>query len=81
LDPEPAEANPGDTPLATTPLDALHREFGARMVPFAGYAMPVQYDPPAAFAARCRGGVLAEHLHCRTRVSSAAATPSPSSRT
>jgi aminomethyltransferase len=67
LDPEPAEANPGDTPLATTPLDALHREFGARMVPFAGYAMPVQYDPPAAFAARCRGGVLAEHLHCRTR--------------
>ena len=41
--------------LLTTPLDALHRALGARMVPFAGYAMPVQY--PA--------GVLAEHLHCR----------------
>ncbi|MDE2005469.1 MAG: glycine cleavage system aminomethyltransferase GcvT [Rhodospirillales bacterium] len=31
------------------------------MVPFAGYAMPVQYGP----GPRCRGGVLAEHLHCR----------------
>ena len=41
--------------LQTTPLDALHRALGARMVPFAGYEMPVQY--PA--------GVLAEHLHCR----------------
>src|SRR5262249_47505943 len=44
-----------DSQLKTTPLDALHRELGARMVPFAGYSMPVQY--PA--------GVLAEHLHCR----------------
>ena len=43
--------------LKTTPLDALHRELGARMVPFAGYAMPVQY--PA--------GVLTEHLHCRAQ--------------
>jgi aminomethyltransferase len=42
--------------LKTTPLEALHRRLGARMVPFAGYAMPVQY--PA--------GVLAEHLHCRS---------------
>ncbi len=42
-------------PVKTTPLDALHRELGARMVEFAGYAMPVQY--PA--------GVMAEHLHCR----------------
>ena len=41
--------------LLTTPLDALHRELGARMVPFAGYAMPVQY--PA--------GILTEHLHTR----------------
>jgi len=41
--------------LKTTPLDALHRECGARMVPFAGYAMPVQY--PA--------GIMAEHLHTR----------------
>ena len=44
-----------ETPLLTTPLDGLHRELGAKMVPFAGYAMPVQY--PA--------GVLAEHLQTR----------------
>jgi aminomethyltransferase len=56
---------PDDEPLATTPIDALHRELGARMVPFAGYAMPVQYDLSGALAARCRGGVMAEHLHCR----------------
>ncbi len=56
-----------DEPLATTPLDALHREMGARMVPFAGYAMPVQYDLTGALAERCRGGVMAEHLHCRTK--------------
>jgi aminomethyltransferase len=43
------------TPLQHTPLHALHLELGARMVPFAGYAMPVQY--PA--------GILAEHRHCR----------------
>ena len=43
-------------PLRTTPLDGLHRELGARMVPFAGYSMPVQY--PA--------GLLAEHAHTRT---------------
>ena len=43
------------TSLATTPLHALHLELGARMVPFAGYAMPVSY--PA--------GILAEHRHCR----------------
>lgn len=52
-------------PLRTTPLDAWHRAHGARMVPFAGYAMPVQYAPSGPLAARCRGGVLAEHLHCR----------------
>ncbi len=44
-------------PLLTTPLDALHRALGAKMVPFAGYAMPVQY--PA--------GVLTEHLHTRSQ--------------
>ena len=38
-----------------TPLHALHVELGARMVPFAGYAMPVQY----------RSGILAEHRHTR----------------
>ncbi|MBX9749728.1 MAG: glycine cleavage system aminomethyltransferase GcvT [Roseococcus sp.] len=43
--------------LHTTPLDALHRELGGRMVPFAGYSMPVQY--PA--------GIMAEHLHCRAQ--------------
>jgi aminomethyltransferase len=43
------------TPLLTTPLHALHRELGAKMVPFAGYDMPVSY--PA--------GILAEHRHCR----------------
>jgi aminomethyltransferase len=46
-----------DEPLKTTPLDALHRELGGKMVPFAGYAMPVQY--PA--------GILTEHLHCREK--------------
>jgi glycine cleavage system T protein (aminomethyltransferase) len=35
------------------------------MVPFAGYAMPVQYDLSGDFATRCRGGVMAEHLHTR----------------
>lgn len=41
--------------LLETPLGGLHRALGGRMVPFAGYAMPVQY--PA--------GIMAEHLHCR----------------
>ena len=44
-----------DAPLKTTPLDALHRALGAKMVPFAGYAMPVQYPM----------GILNEHLHTR----------------
>src|SRR3954452_24641336 len=43
--------------LQTTPLDMLHRSLGAKMVPFAGYSMPVQYGP----------GVMAEHLHCRAK--------------
>jgi aminomethyltransferase len=38
-----------------TRLHALHVELGARMAPFAGYDMPIQY----------RAGVLAEHLHTR----------------
>ncbi len=41
--------------LLTTPLHALHTDLGARMVPFAGYSMPVQY--PA--------GLVAEHHHTR----------------
>lgn len=59
--------DPAPPPLLTTPLDAWHRAHGARMVPFAGYAMPVQYDFTGALAERCRGGVLAEHLHCRDK--------------
>jgi len=57
--------DPTPQPLLTTPLDAWHRRWGARMVPFAGYAMPVQYDMAGDLAARCKGGVMAEHLHCR----------------
>jgi aminomethyltransferase len=45
--------------LLTTPLHALHLELGARMVPFAGYSMPVQYQGPG-------GGLMAEHHHTRT---------------
>jgi aminomethyltransferase len=43
------------TALKRTPLQALHVSLGAKMVPFAGYEMPVQYTP----------GVLREHLHTR----------------
>lgn len=46
------DAQPED--LKRTPLDSLHRELGGRMVPFAGYEMPVQYE-----------GIIAEHLHTR----------------
>lgn len=42
--------------LLKTPLDALHIELGGKMVPFAGYSMPVQYPL----------GVLKEHQHTRT---------------
>src|SRR6202022_5073798 len=44
------------SPLKRTPLHALHGSSGGKMVPFAGYDMPVQ------FAA----GVLREHLHTRS---------------
>lgn len=44
--------------LLQTPLHALHLEQGAKMVPFAGYDMPVQYPL----------GVRKEHLHCRDAV-------------
>ena len=43
--------------LKATPLKTLHQELGARMVPFAGYDMPVQYP----------GGIMAEHLHTRAQ--------------
>ena len=48
-------STPDAAALQTTPLHALHLRLGARMVPFAGYAMPVQY--PA--------GLMAEHKQCR----------------
>src|SRR6266478_5669409 len=44
-----------ETSLKRTPLHALHVASGGRMVPFAGYDMPVQYT----------AGVLREHLHTR----------------
>ncbi len=43
-----------DLPLDALPLDAWHRARGARMVPFAGYEMPIQYAGPF-------GGIVAEH--------------------
>ena len=43
-------------PLLETPLSAAHAALGARMVPFAGYLMPVQYPD----------GILAEHAWTRT---------------
>jgi aminomethyltransferase len=43
------------TELLRTPLYDLHVDLGAKMVPFAGYAMPVNYPT----------GVIAEHKHCR----------------
>ena len=46
----------GEPELLTTPLDRLHRALEGRMVPFAGYSLPVQY--PA--------GILREHEHVRT---------------
>ena len=44
--------------LKQTPLHALHEELGAKMVPFAGYAMAVQYT-----------GIIAEHQHTRQQAS------------
>src|SRR5215813_10312492 len=52
---ESALASASDDDLQKTPLHALHLALGARMVPFAGYSMPVQY--PA--------GLMAEHKHTR----------------
>jgi aminomethyltransferase len=45
---------PSDLPIETLPLDGWHRAQGARMVPFAGYYMPIQYE-----------GIIAEHLWTR----------------
>jgi len=41
--------------LLVTPLNALHRELGAKLVPFAGYEMPLHYA----------SGIVKEHIHVR----------------
>ena len=48
-------SNGSNVALKQTPLHALHVARGGRMVPFAGYDMPVQY----------KLGILKEHLHTR----------------
>ena len=53
-DPQGGEGLPPEPQLDKLPLDAWHRSKGARMVPFAGYEMPVQYE-----------GIMAEHLWTR----------------
>ena len=52
-----------DTPqeIEQLPLDAWHRRKGARMVPFAGYEMPIQYS------AESGGGIVAEHEWTRSQ--------------
>jgi len=47
--------SPGTAALQHTALHALHLELGARLVPFAGFEMPIQFE-----------GVKAEHLHTRS---------------
>ena len=54
------DAQTSQSSLKRTPLHALHVASGARMVPFAGYDMPVQYAT----------GVLKEHLHTRSSAAS-----------
>src|SRR2546423_6759711 len=49
-----------EAPLKKTPLNARHRSSGGRMVPFAGWDMPVEYSGPG-------GGVVQEHMAVRTR--------------
>ena len=46
-----------EVPLKKTPLNARHRASGARMVPFGGWDMPVEYA----------GGIVQEHMAVRTR--------------
>ena len=48
-------ADDANSLLAKTPLHALHNAHGAKMVPFAGYDMPVQY----------KAGIMAEHNQVR----------------
>jgi len=58
----PTAAAPSAPALQRTPLHALHQELGARLVPFAGYELPVQYQGSGL-------GLLAEHLHTRASAS------------
>src|SRR5512145_1496932 len=55
MDAEPATTETEAQELSATPLKSLHLARGARMVPFAGYSMPVQYAD----------GIIAEHTHTR----------------
>lgn len=50
-------SDPETPPLRASPLAALHAELGGRLVPFAGWSLPVQYQ----------AGILAEHRQCRDR--------------
>ena len=43
--------------LLETPLTALHQTLEAKLVPFAGYSMPISYP----------GGIIAEHNHTRSQ--------------
>lgn len=52
-------AGPGEEGLKQTPLDALHRARGGRMVPFAGWTLPLHYGQ----------GHLQSHLHTRRHCS------------
>ena len=47
------------TELLQTPLTQWHKDAGAKMAPFAGWEMPIQYT----------GGIIAEHLHTRSKAS------------
>ena len=52
-------ADKPESELRRTSFHGLHMELGARMIPFAGYEMPVQYG----------GGIISEHLHTRAAAS------------
>jgi aminomethyltransferase len=53
---EPQSTHHAAGELRLTPLNALHRELGAKLVPFAGYEMPLQYA----------AGIVKEHNHVRS---------------
>ncbi|MEO1731315.1 MAG: glycine cleavage system aminomethyltransferase GcvT [Pseudomonadota bacterium] len=60
--PETHDETLEELPPGKLPLDAWHRDHGARMVPFAGYEMPIQYTGEG-------GGIVAEHEWTRTSAS------------